>query len=349
MPFALNKARAFFYSTILNTTDIIPYMSNKKTILIFGISSFVGSNLAEFLRKDFRVVGTYYGHKVDIPGILCIHCDVLQKEEVQLVLYAIKPEYCIYAVGLSSLIDCEESREMADALNTAGLFNVADNAQRYKSQVLLLSSHYVFSGEDKTYREMDIPDANTLFGKTKASAEFFLQKTSLNYLIFRCSYLYGRSQIGQQRNFFETLEYRLFSGQNMTLDTQAYCGFLDVYSLGMVIKICLSNGERNRLFQLSSTDIMNHYEFAKLYCKIFGASESLIHRGKWVIPLSDIPRGVDANDLKLRYKLEINNVESFLGINLPTIQESLLMTFKRFRGRDIKGRAVQGGSGINYI
>ena len=71
---------------------------SKKTILIYGISSFLGSNLAEFLKKDYRIVGTYHKTKVSLDGILTIPCDVLAVEEVQLTLYAFKPDIVIYQI-----------------------------------------------------------------------------------------------------------------------------------------------------------------------------------------------------------------------------------------------------------
>ena len=39
----------------------------RKTVVIFGVSSFVGSNLAYFLKDHFRVIGTYNLNKVEIP------------------------------------------------------------------------------------------------------------------------------------------------------------------------------------------------------------------------------------------------------------------------------------------
>jgi len=40
-------------------------MEKKKTILIFGISSFLGSSLAEFLKDDYRIVIDLLTFKVD--------------------------------------------------------------------------------------------------------------------------------------------------------------------------------------------------------------------------------------------------------------------------------------------
>ena len=67
-----------------------------KTILIFGVSSFVGSNIAEFIKDDFKVVGTYHQNKVEIDGVLSIPCDILKKEQVRLTMMAFKPKIIIH-------------------------------------------------------------------------------------------------------------------------------------------------------------------------------------------------------------------------------------------------------------
>lgn len=321
---------------------------SKKTILIYGISSFVGSNLAEFLKKDFRVVGTYHRTKVRIDGVLTVPCDVLAKEEVQLTLYAFKPDVVVYAVGLTSILDCNETSDYADALNTVGLFNVSDNCQRYKSLVVYPSSQYVFSGENKTYREMDIPDPSTTFGKTKASAEFYLQKNSLNYLIFRLCPLYGRSVNPYEQTFFEKLERDLFSGKTFLADDSVHTGFLDVYFFGMLLKMCIDGDEQNRLFQVTSGDRVTYYKFAKLYAEIFGYSKSAIIKTKWPLPLTDLPRGVDSTDVQLNFNMDIINIESTVGVKTPTVAESIEFTFNRLNGQK-SNKKVNQGAGINFI
>ena len=117
--------------------------ASQKVILIFGISSFVGSNLAEVLKKDFKVVGTYFNNPVSIKGVVTFPCDVLKKDDVQMALYTFRPDLTIYAAGLNSISDCDENVDYADALNSGGLFNVTEFCQRYKSQICYLSSCYV--------------------------------------------------------------------------------------------------------------------------------------------------------------------------------------------------------------
>jgi dTDP-4-dehydrorhamnose reductase len=319
-----------------------------RTILIFGISSFVGSSLAEFFKKDFKVVGTYFSSPITLPGVLTVPCDVLNKDEVQLVLFAFKPDFAIYCAGLSSVQECATSEEMADALNTSGLFNVAEFCQRYKAQLCYISSSYVFGGEERKYIEMDIPDANTTYGKTQAAAEFYVQKTSLNYVIFRCCRLYGRSLFPNRPNFFESLQMRLRSGSSVPCDNFIKTGFLDVHYLAMVMKICFEQGVTNRLLQVSTHDVLSFYDFAQNYCRIFGDSSDLVSRGKWHFPINS-DQSHRAPTENFSYRMDLSNIEGFLNIKMPTIEESLSYSFKRMNGHAKPAGRGKKGEGITFI
>ena len=181
-------------------------MTNQKTILIFGVSSFLGSNLAELLKDKYRVVGTYFNNETRIDGVFSLKCDVHQKNEVQKISFMVKPDITIYAVGLTSIRDCHEYPKVADALNTAGVFNVSAAAERYNSKFIYFSTSYIFSGEDTLYRENDTPMPSTMYGSTMASSEFYVQKSCLNYIIFRCSPLIGRGYQFHDSNWVETLD-----------------------------------------------------------------------------------------------------------------------------------------------
>ena len=320
----------------------------KKTILIIGVSSFIGSNLAEYFKHKYRVVGTYRENAVSIKGVLTVPCNVLEKDEIQLVLFAFKPDITIYCAGLSSLVDCAASEAKADSLNTVGLFNVAEYCQRYKSQVVAISCGYVFGGENKEYQEMDIPDSSTIFGKTKASAEFYIQKTSLNYLIFRCCPLYGRGLNPYQMTLFERIQRKFKRSESMELDGYVYTGFLDVYYLAMLMDLCFDKGVTNRLYQVSSRDAMSFYQFAEIYCNVFGENNTLITRGRWPFPYV-VTSTSNYSGGELYYRMSVKNIEGFLSVRLPTVEESLQLTYKRLGGRDRSTRRQTSNSGVTFI
>ena len=319
-----------------------------KTVVIFGVSSFIGSNLAEFFKKDYRVVGTYYSNSVRIPGVLTLKCDVLAKEEVQLILFAFKPDYVIYCAGVSSIVECHKNEDLADALNTSGLFNVSEYCQRYKAQICYISSGYIFAGEEKNYYEMDIPDSITTYGKTQAAAEFYIQKTSLNYLVYRCCRLYGRGIVPTRPTWFENLQRRIAKNKSLGMDDFVSTGFLDVYYLGMILKMNFDKGVTNRLFQVSSNDVCTMYGFAKKYADIFKVPADRFSKNRWLFPLNATQTSTKVGD-ETFFHLDTENIEGFLNIELPSITESLEFTYNLYHGSQKMRDNEKGGDSIKFI
>lgn len=321
----------------------------QKTIVIFGISSFVGSNLAEFLKKDYRVIGTYYKNAVQIPDVLTLKCDVLSKEEVQLILFAFRPDYVLYCVGVSSIEDAHQNEHLADSLNTNGLFNVSEYCQRYKAQICYISSGFIFAGEEKNYYEMDIPDSLTHYGKTQAAAEFFIQKTSLSYSVYRCCRLYGRGIRTTSPTWFENMQRRIHQNESLEMDDYVATGFLDISYLGMILKMNFDKGVSNRLFQISSRDILTMYEFSQTYAKVFQVDRDRFSRGRWPFPLSSSVHSVGKGEEKSYFHLDTENIEGFLNIEFPTVEESLSLTYERFHGTQKKRAPHEKGDFVKYI
>ncbi len=300
----------------------------KKTVLIFGISSFVGANLAEILKDEYRVIGTYHHTPVESPGILCVPCDVLKKEMVGYLLSRFRPDFTIYAVGLSSLRDCQLHPRLADSLNTQGAINCSNASERVESKFIFLSSCFVLGGENVAYKEGDSPFPLNVFGQTMSATEFQIQRTNFNYLMFRCSALYGRSFNHVHTNWFEALQSAFAKGEPVHADGSVHSGFLDVDLLGKVLKAVLASDVVNRMFHISSRDSLTRYDFARLYARIFKKDEALIQKISGVFPL-DGKKVKDVDPSSLYYQLDVTNLQNFLSIELPTVEESLLHTQKR--------------------
>ncbi|WP_408098519.1 SDR family oxidoreductase [Peredibacter sp. HCB2-198] len=299
----------------------------KKTILIFGVSSFVGSNLLESLKDEFRIIGTYHTTPVSIPGVTCLPCDVLKKDYVTNLVGIFRPDITLYTAGMSSLKECQMHPKQADALNSAGAVNCCVAAERYGSKFIYLSSGYVLGGEDTLYREGDTPFPTTAYGNSLSTTEFYIQRSCLNYLIFRCAPLYGRGYNPKHSNWFESLQSAFAKNEPVYADDSVVTGFLDVQLLGKIIKATLSKGTTNRLLQITSKDTMTRYEFAKLYAKIFKKDEGLIQKTVGLFP-ADTKNG-NKVQTSHHFRMDTSNIEEILGVQMPKIEESLMLTYKR--------------------
>ena len=297
--------------------------TKKKTILIFGISSFLGSNLAEILKNKYRIVGTYYKNIVHIPGVLALKCDVHKKDFVQRITYIVKPDITIYAIGLSSLQNCHDNPKVADALNTAGVFNVSAAAERYNSKFIYFSSSFIFSGEDTMYREDDTPMPSTVFGSNMASSEFYIQKSCLNYIIFRCCPIIGRTYNYKDSNWVEVLDRLNYEGKKIICDTKVYTGFIDIWTVVAVLEEAIERNITNRLFQLSSVDLMNKYEFSKKYLEVIKGNQSLLSKGDWKFPLNDNQAARQNIGDECFFRLDISNARQSFKTKFPTIESAI--------------------------
>ena len=323
--------------------------NGKKTIVIFGVSSFVGSNLAETLKKDYRIIGTYYSNPTRIPGILTLPCNVLTKDEVQLILFTFRPDITVYCAGLSSVYECSVSTKLAGALNTSGLFNVAEFCQRYKSLICYFSSGFVFGGEKRTHSDLDTLGASTVYGKTQAAAEFYLQKMALSYIIFRTCKIYGRSLRIEQLTWFEEMQKKIKNRETVNCDNALKLGFIDVSYIAMIVKTCFDRDIYNQLFQISSKDIISHYEFARIYCSIFKENEQFLIGNNWPFPIVEDSSSLFEEDSNAHFQLDVEGTESSLDITLPTVTESLKLTHRRFFGQDRKNKKEKLSDEISFI
>lgn len=300
----------------------------RKTVLLFGISSFVGSNLFEELKNDFRIIGTYHDTPVRIPGVLTIKCDVLKKDFVNSLFAIFRPDVVIYAVGEKNILTCHHDKAHADALNTAGAINVCSSSDRFGAKFVYLSSSLVHSGENNAFKESETPFPCTVYGHSVSAAEFYIQRSCLNFIILRCSLLYGRSYNPKRPNRFELIEDRLTRDETFIADSHISFGFIDVAMLGKILRIIIREDISNRLFQISSQDVMTYYDFALSYAKIFKKEASHIVRGQWEFPVGGSSHSGQQLD-DYFFKMDCTNIEGALNITLPSVEESLEETARR--------------------
>lgn len=305
----------------------------KQTILIFGVSSFVGSNLLEALKDDFRVIGTYHKTPVSIPGVTCVPCDVLKKDYVSNIVSRFRPDITIYAVGMSRLKECQLMPKQADALNSAGAVNCCAASERYDSKFIYISSGFVLGGENTLYREGETPFPNSVYGNTLSSTEFYVQRSCLNYLILRCAPLYGRSFNPLHSHWFENMQTSFAKGEPVILDDSVHTGFLDVQIMIRILRATLAKGVTNRLLHVSSTDFMTRFEFARQYARIFKKDEGLIQRVTGKFPL-DKRKSADENS-SFYFRLDTSNIEEVLNAKMPRIEDSLQLTYKRLHSMNL--------------
>jgi dTDP-4-dehydrorhamnose reductase len=266
---------------------------------------------------------------------------------VQKVVYLFKPDITIYAVGLTDLNACQDYPKVADALNTAGVFNVSVASERYHSKFIFVSSVYIFSGEDTLFKENDTPMPSSVFGNTVASSEFYIQKSCLNYIIFRCCPIIGRSYNPSDLKWVEAIERNEYLGQRIICDTKVKTGYIDMETVSTMLDKAIEANVTNRLLQLDTVDAMTRYEFAQMYLDIFGGNKSLLAKGDWKFPQTENSIALQSLGEEISFKMDTENIEELFGLKMKTIEDSIKGYKKKLAG-NVKAKRV-ATTGITFI
>lgn len=113
-----------------------------------------------------------------------------------------RPDAVIHGAAYTAVDQAEAEPDEAYRINAAGTRNVAAAAELAGAKCCVISTDYVFDGTASTpYREFDLPNPRTIYGRTKLAGEQLAAGLSSRWFIVRTAWLYGPG--GQ--NFVETM------------------------------------------------------------------------------------------------------------------------------------------------
>jgi dTDP-4-dehydrorhamnose reductase len=162
-----------------------------KKILLVGKNGQIGWEL----QRTLAVLG----------GVIALDrndMDLSNPDSIRRVVRGYKPDIIVNAAAYTAVDKAEEEPDLAMAVNGIAPGILAEEAKRLKAIVIHYSTDYVFDGsKGSPYTEEDIPNALSVYGKTKLSGERAIQAVDVPHLIFRTSWVYG----ARGKNFLITM------------------------------------------------------------------------------------------------------------------------------------------------
>jgi len=165
-------------------------------ILITGACGMLGRDLVEVLSQDQEL---YLLDKQAFPPFLTsqfstLTVDITDSEKIYREVTKINPDIVIHAAAYTDVDGCETNRDLAFKVNALGTRNIALACQRFDTELLYISTDFVFDGEKgEPYVEFDRPDPQSIYGKSKYWGELYISSLLNRYYIVRTSWLFGKS------------------------------------------------------------------------------------------------------------------------------------------------------------
>jgi dTDP-4-dehydrorhamnose reductase len=149
-------------------------------VTVFGASGLLGQTLVRELQGE------------QLTALSSADVDIRDSSLVQKTVRTSRPEWIILAAAYTDVDGCESNRDLAFAVNCDGAINVARAAREVGSQLIFVSTDYVFDGTNTMpYEPRDERHPINVYGESKARAEEQLIELLPEVCIARTSWLFG--------------------------------------------------------------------------------------------------------------------------------------------------------------
>jgi len=252
----------------------------------------------------------------------CHNFIFVDREELDITSF-LKLEQFFGSKKIDAIINCaahtavdkaEVEKEASYNINTIGVQNLAIIAKKYNIKLIHFSTDYVFDGDNNMpWKEDDIPNPQSVYGKTKFDGENELIKNADIYAIIRTSWLY--SMYGN--NFVKTItklakergELKVIFDQ---IGTPTYARDL---ANAVLYVLPLLNKENSGIYNYSNEGVTSWYDFAKSICKMQDINCKI-----WPIETKDYNQAAKRPNYSVFNK---SKIKTTFNMTIPHWEESL--------------------------
>lgn len=173
-------------------------------ILITGACGMLGRDLVDVLSEDQEL---YLLDMQKFPSSLSsqfstLTLDITDSTRTYREVTRINPDIVIHTAAYTDVDGAETNTDLAFRVNALGTRNIALACQRFDTELLYISTDFVFDGEKgESYLEFDRPNPQSIYGKSKYWGELYIDSLLNRFYIVRSSWLFGKNG----KNFVTTM------------------------------------------------------------------------------------------------------------------------------------------------
>lgn len=249
-------------------------------LLITGSNGLLGQKIVHrCLNHHIDFVATSKGSNRNIhcPDSLYFPFDISVQQEVDELIEKIRPDAIIHTAAITNVDYCEDHPEECELVNVKATRFLFEAARKINAHFQLLSTDFVFDGEDGPYSETDPVNPLSVYARSKADGEKILVESDYkNWSIARTIIVYGTG-IGLSRsNLILWALDALPKGQAMNIVNDQFRAptWADDLAYG-----CVAIVKRNEtgIFHLSGPETLSISEIVRRIARKIGADEQLVN------------------------------------------------------------------------
>jgi len=240
-------------------------------ILVTGSSGLIGNQLTKDLSKTENILSVYNTSKPNygIP----INLDLTQHKQISEVLGEINPDVIVHLAALTDVDKCQENFELSYEINTKSSQIISEFAEKNNIFLIYVSTDYVFDGQHGLRKESDLPNPQTIYGKTKLEAENIIKKSKNPWCIVRTSTPFGLHD--KKKSFLVWVTESLLSGKKIQIVDDQFTSPVYIPHFSEMVQEIIAK-KITGLFHLSGNTRISRYQLAFLLAQKLELDTKLI-------------------------------------------------------------------------
>lgn len=245
--------------------------------------------------------------------------DLTNERAVQNYLAETQPNLIVNAAAWTAVDAAEEQHSEAQRLNAGLPEQLAQYATANNARLVHYSSDYVYPGNGTTpWQETSATGPLSVYGQTKLEGDEAIQKSGVDHLIFRTSWVYSV----RGNNFMKTMLRLAESKTELNVVADQIGAPTSARLIAQVTALAIYSKLEADLYHLAPTGETSWQGFAKEIFRLAGKSTKVNP-----IPTSDYPTPAQR---PLNSRMDTIKLETALNIQLPNWQSQLALTLNEY-------------------
>ncbi|MGB0888431.1 MAG: SDR family oxidoreductase [Vicingaceae bacterium] len=248
-------------------------------ILITGSNGLLGQKLIKLLagKTDVTLLATSKGENrvKNKEGYNYQPLDITNRTEVLNVVAEFKPDAIINTAAMTNVDACELDKELCWDLNVNAVKYFIEAAEKNNTHLIHLSTDFVFDGEAGPYKETDLPNPLSYYGKSKYEAEKLLEKSTIKWSIARTIIVYGIADDMSRSNIVLWAKEALEKGNPLTIVDDQFRSPTLAEDLAMGCYL-IAEKEAEGIYHLSGKDVMSIIDLVYKVADFYGLDKSIV-------------------------------------------------------------------------
>jgi dTDP-4-dehydrorhamnose reductase len=119
-------------------------------------------------------------------------CNLADQDAIRSLVGEVRPDIIVHPAAYTAVDKAESEVDIAFAINGVAPGVLGEEAAKINALVVHYCTDYVFDGVKQAhYTEDDLPNPQSVYGKSKLAGELALRQRIKNHLVFRTSWVFG--------------------------------------------------------------------------------------------------------------------------------------------------------------